>query len=439
MNGLLPGLAVTVGLCAFVLALARHSLRDFSFSRLEEVCRARNRPARFSLIHRWHDQAFLVAEIAFCLTAGLMSVLLVEWLLPETWPKSDARAWATLVLEGFGLIAGLLLALVALPWSLSQVAGERFLFWLWPLLHVLLTVAAPLRGLVRRLDVLTHRLSGIPERNNEDGAQITEELQSVIDEGQREGQLDSEARSMIQRVIALQEDDAASVMRPRTSMRSISVDCSLLEAREKLLEFGHSRVPVVGENSDDIIGILYAKDLLQYLGTDGSQSASLRDIVREPFYVPETTGIDKLLELMKRRKVHLAIVIDEYSGVAGLVTMEDILEEIVGDIHDEYDPEEDTGIRLVSDGVIEVDSEVHIDDLNEQFEFDLPEDGDFETIGGFVYDHFGRIPVSGESFTWKAVHLTVLQATPRRIRTLRLQADPSLVSSHASGEDSQTS
>lgn len=427
---LLPGLGFLTGIAACVLATARHSLRGFSLSRLEEIAGNRNNPERFRHIHRWHEQACLTADFAFCLLGGLTVLLLVRWLVPETWPPVEPAAWAALLVEGVGLVLGLLVGLVAIPWSLARVAREKLLFSLWPLLSILLKLALPLRGLTRRIEVLTFRLSGIPEPSGEESTLLTEELQTVINEGQREGLLESQARSMIERVIALQEDDAASVMRPRTSMRCIAADSSFEEAREQLLEFGHSRVPVVGESTDDIVGILYAKDLLKYLKSEGDRPDSLREILREPFYVPEATGVDKLLELMKRRKVHLAIVVDEYGGVAGLVTMEDILEEIVGNIHDEYDPEEDTGIREISTGVVEVDSEVHIDDLNEQFELDLPEDGDFETIGGFVYDHFGRIPVSGESFSLKAVQVTVLQATPRRIRTLRLNIAPPTATSN---------
>ena len=152
----------------------------------------------------------------------------------------------------------------------------------------------------------------------------------------------------------------------------------------------------------------------------------LADIVREPLYVPETTGIDTLLEMMKNERVHLAIVIDEYSGVSGLVTMEDILEEIVGDIGDEYDSAEEQDIHAVGSGVIELDARVHIDDLNEQFQFELPEDGDFDTIGGFVLTELGRIPKAAESLIWRNLRITVLEADKRKLRKLRIEVDESL-------------
>lgn len=181
-------------------------------------------------------------------------------------------------------------------------------------------------------------------------------------------------------------------------------------------------MPVIGASTDDIVGILYAKDLLRYLSTDNEgRNLSLKDIVREPFYVSETTGIDKLLESMKRRGVHLAIVVDEYSGVAGLVTMEDVLEEIVGEIVDEYDTAEDTGIRALGQGNLDVAAWVHLDDLAEQFGFDLPQDEDYDTIGGFVYAQLGRIPKKRDVVAWKQLRLTVLEADKRRIHKIRIE------------------
>ena len=147
---------------------------------------------------------------------------------------------------------------------------------------------------------------------------------------------------MIDRVMELHDEDAAAVMTPRTDMICLRVDASLEDARRQLLEAGHTRVPVIGETTDDIVGILYAKDILGHLKVDVSSApGGLREVVREPFYVPETTGIDTLLETLKHEQVHLAIVLDEYGGVAGLVTLEDILEEIVGEIEDEYEPQEE--------------------------------------------------------------------------------------------------
>jgi CBS domain containing-hemolysin-like protein len=183
---------------------------------------------------------------------------------------------------------------------------------------------------------------------------------------------------------------------------------------------------VIGESTDDIIGILYAKDLLNYLSSDGSSTTTLKEIVREPFYVPETTGIDTLLQMMKSQRVHLAIVLDEYGGVAGLATMEDILEEIVGEIVDEFDDAEAEQFRTISVGVIDVDARVHVDDVNERLKLELPDDRDYDTIGGFAYSVLGRIPASGESFHWEQTRFTIVEADKRKIMRLRIEVDSTL-------------
>ena len=306
---------------------------------------------------------------------------------------------------------------------MARVGGERFLYTIWPLLGNATRALAFLLAPAKRIDRAMHRLTGREPLADGEAGSITEEIRSVVDEGEREGLLENEARTMIHRVMELHEEDTAAIMTPRTEMVYVRGDASLEEAREVLLKAGHSRVPVIGDTTDDILGILYAKDLLRHVDRTNGRQASVREIAREPYYVPETTGIDSLLEMMKRKRVHLAIVVDEYGGVAGLVSMEDILEEIVGEIVDEYDAAEDTGITALSEDVVEVDSRVHIDDLNEQFPFDLPEDAGYDTVGGFVFHQLGRVPVSGETFTEGAVRVTVQEADKRRIHKVRLERD----------------
>ena len=422
------GVLSVIGCCC---AVACYSLRGFSRSRLEEVCRRRGREDRFGVILKEHERALLAVEMLLVIAAALLvAVWLAWWSLLNSTP-SDVLSGLVLAAE---VVAGLLLIvllLVVLPWSLARVGGEAFLASVWPALMAIRVLAKPLTAFARMVDKFIHRLSGIPEPRPTAAATISEEIRTVVDEGQREGLLETQATRMIHRVIELQEEDVAAIMTPRTEMHSLPADLSLDEARRRLLEFGHSRVPVIGESTDDIVGILYAKDLLRHFDNGNGQGVTLRDIVREPLYVPETTGIDTLLERMKREHVHLAIVIDEYSGVSGLVTLEDILEEIVGEIADEFDTEEDDGIQPLDPGVVEVDSWVHIDDLNERFEWDLPEDGDYDTIGGFVLSELGRVPRSRESLTWGKLRITVLKAGKRKIHRLRIEVDETLAAATA--------
>jgi CBS domain containing-hemolysin-like protein len=301
------------------------------------------------------------------------------------------------------------------------VAGETFLYRVWPAIRVAEILLSPLMFLARRLDRLFHRVAGRPEPGTGAAAAISEEILSVVDEGRREGVLEIEAGTMIQRVIELQDEDIAAVMTPRTEMVTIRADATIEDARRKFIEVGHSRVPIVGENVDDVVGILYAKDLLTSLDGDGSRGRPIRDLVRDPLYVPLTTGVDTVLETMKRERVHLAIVVDEYGGVAGLVTLEDVLEEIVGDIVDEYDPAEETGVVRLTPTSFDAEGWVHLDDLNEQFSLDLPEEEDFDTLAGFVVNELARVPEAGEQFTWRNLRLTVTDADRRKVNRVRVE------------------
>ncbi|MCL4142696.1 UNVERIFIED_CONTAM: hypothetical protein GTU68_015470 [Idotea baltica] len=224
---------------------------------------------------------------------------------------------------------------------------------------------------------------------------------------------------MIHRVMELRQEDVRAVMTPRTDIETIQVDQSLEQARIYLSEVGHSRVPVVDGSPDNIVGLLYARDLLEYLSPDAPVK-SLREIVRVPFYVPESTTIHALLERMKRERLHMAIVLDEYGGVTGLVTLEDILEEIVGDIADEFDEEEDDQVQRIDKHTLWVDARMHLDELNDAYDLQLPEDRDFDTIGGLVFAELGRVPKNGEKFNWENVQITVLEATERQIIRLEL-------------------
>jgi CBS domain containing-hemolysin-like protein len=417
---LLSGLLLVIG---FSSALTAFSLRNFSRSRVDELCRNSGKANRFSMILKRHNDAQLSAELLLTLMIVGLGALSFRWFDQWRQVASTPADWLSISLLVLLLVSVLLFVAVVIPWALARVAGEIFIFRAWPAVSVLVALSRPLLIVARKFDRLVHRLGGVQEPADGDVSVITEERRTVVDEGQREGVLESEARTMIHRVMELQDEDVAAIMTPRTEMDCIPADSSLDEARLSLLESGHSRVPVIGKTTDDIIGILYAKDLLKHLESTNGQKAELVQIIREPLYVPETSGIDTLLQTMKSEHVHLAIVVDEYSGVAGLVTLEDILEEIVGEIVDEYDPQFDDGIESVEPGVTEVLARVHIDDLNEQFQYDLPEDGDFDTIGGFVLTQLGRIPKVPESLVWRHLRITILEADSRKLYKLRIETD----------------
>ena len=413
-------------------ALGCDALREFSYSRLEELCEKRGVANRFGEILKKQGEALLALEFLLTMSTLGLAAVLCYWIgWPNQAPQgneslqsSPANSQLQFILNYAFFAALAFVAADLLPWTIARVASERFLCTYWPGIEFLQTILTPLLWIALQLDRYAHRITGRTELETDDTSKIEEEIRSVVEEGEREGVLESGSTAMIQRVMQLQDEDVGAILTPRTEMDCVSADLTLEEARQQLIESGHSRMPVIGDSTDDVLGILYAKDLLKALAPtrNGHTIPVLRDIIREPVFVPMTTAIPSLLELMKRQKIHIAIVHDEYGGVAGLVTMEDILEEIVGEISDEYDDEQvNDDIRELNPTTVEVSARVRLDELNRRFDFELPEDGEFDTVGGFVFAQKGSMPSSGESFTWHKLLFTVLNADARVVKRLRIE------------------
>jgi CBS domain containing-hemolysin-like protein len=228
---------------------------------------------------------------------------------------------------------------------------------------------------------------------------------------------------MIEGVIDLGDAYVSQIMTPRTDMHMIHVEAPWDQMLSEVIESGHTRIPVYDRTRDDIVGMLYSKDLLPELATGDPHSRTpLREIVRKPLFVPETKAVDDLLAMFQQLRTHIAVVLDEYGGVSGLVTIEDVLEEIVGEIDDEYDPESVAEIDVVDDDTCEALGRAHIDEINAAMNLELPEDGDYDTIGGLVFSELGRVPQAGESVVWQEkVRISVLEATRRRIDRVRIE------------------
>jgi CBS domain containing-hemolysin-like protein len=188
---------------------------------------------------------------------------------------------------------------------------------------------------------------------------------------------------------------------------------------KQVSQAGHSRVPLYGKDVDEIVGVLYAKDVLEHWATPEAGSLTLSRIARKPFFVPETKRISQLLDEFKRTQTHMAVVIDEYGGTAGLITIEDILEEIVGEIEDEFDESVDVPLlSLIEEGTAEASGHVHVDDLGDALDVEIPSE-DFDTVGGLVFAALGRIPEAGEEFDFAGVHFKVLEADERRVNRVK--------------------
>ena len=422
-------LCATSLLLVLYASVACYSLRGFSRAELDELCTQRGKGNRFlDILTNWEAALVACETVLILSTLVYLSMVIVHWdLLLQSGTRPDSfSAWFDFGMRWIGLLLSLLIFALVFPRSVAQVSGERFLYRGWPLIQSAVTVLRPVIGLATRIDTLFHRLYGVDQSDPNDPDALTDEIRTVVDAGERMGAINASTGSMIDQVMDLKDADVASVMTPRTETRFIRADMTIAEARAEILESRHTRIPVIGESTDDIKGILYAKDLLQYVDCPPEEMPSIAEICREAMYVPETASVDRLLETMNRKRVHMAIVLDEYGGVAGLVTMEDLLEEIVGEIVDEDDEEEVDPVKRLSPTINEVDGRVHIDDLVEEFGYTLPDDRDYDTIGGFVFSQLGHIPKASETLEYGTLRFTILEADPRRILKLRIECDESL-------------
>lgn len=249
--------------------------------------------------------------------------------------------------------------------------------------------------------------------------QDREQLIRLLRDAEQRNILDPEALTMIEGVLQISEMQVRDIMIPRSKMVVVPVDAPFEQCLPTVLESAHSRFPVTGENTDEIIGILLAKDLLKFNFQSQPFHFNIREILRDPTFVPEGKHLNTLLQEFRLNHNHMAIVVDEYGGVSGLVTIEDVLEQIVGDIEDEYDIDEETFIKQTSDTQYIVKALTPIEEINKYFDSHL-DDSEFDTIGGLVMHNFGRLPKRSEITTIDGFRFKVLHADNRRIRLLRM-------------------
>ena len=290
----------------------------------------------------------------------------------------------------------------------------------WLLLRLVSVAGIFIGGPIRVVGEIVRRLSGA-NLSTEGSNGVEEKLLLSIEHSQLEGGIPAEAAEMLENVVDFGTTDVGEIMTPRTDIDGIELTHDLSEIRTLVLASGRSRIPVYEENLDQIIGILYAKDLIEYLGADAN-GFELNKILRKPIVVPETKSVLELLADFQTSEVHMAVVIDEYGGTAGLVTIEDVLEEIVGEIRDEHD--DTKPIEPVLDKIdashIEVDGRFPLDDLNDELSVQLPEDEEYDTIAGFVLANLGHVPRVGETLETHGMSITTLEATETQIDRLSI-------------------
>ncbi len=349
-------------------------------------------------------------------SAALFATLIVRW-----FSESRQVTWGVTLASLAITVPCLWISTQALAQALASSWGEGIVrrclpvfHWLqWPIAALALGLDAVRRGMIR--------LFG-QGADPEDARETVAGLREVVADTEASGPLDATERELIGNIMDVREVDVAAVMTPRTSVQAIDVDTPLAESARIASESGYTRLPVFEGKLDAVIGTISARDLMTALVDTNATERSLRSLLRPAYFVPETKLVSELLKEFRREKIKLAIVLDEYGGTAGLVTLGDVLGEIVGELHDESDEEAPSPLKQLPGGVVEIDAALHVSEVNELIDLDLPETADYETLGGFVLAEFGRFPLRGESFVRGGSEFQVSEVTDRRVLRVRVRS-----------------
>ena len=421
MTPLALWVAIASALLAGVCAAVQMSLRGASRGRVKELAARRGRSQRLASILddlNGHARAASLPRLLFTVATVIAALI---W---TTGFGADSRVTLTGLALSAAIAGALLLVFgVVVPMSVADHAGDALIVRVAGLIRGLFILTVPIVRGLGVIDEIVRRLAGAENGSPEE--ELERELLSVVSDAEQEGDLTDAERHMIRAVVDFRTRTVDEVMTPRTEIEGLERTDDLRAIRVFIDEAGHSRIPVYEGDLDHILGVLYAKDLLRYLGED-STGFEIERALRPALFVPETKPIGEMLLEFQREKVHLAIVLDEYGGTAGLVTIEDLLEEIVGEIQDEFEPEDDAPPDIdvsLDQRTVEVDARAHVTDVNNRLEtlgVALPESDDYDTIAGLVTTELGRLPEEGEAFRKNGFLVTVLAAEPTRVTRVRI-------------------
>jgi CBS domain containing-hemolysin-like protein len=408
-----------VGATSF-FSVCANALRTFSRLRLQEEFKAVSGQERPQLVEKIAASAdkLIMACGFYRLVFNIGALLLLVALVTHWHGTLDAATYLLVFAVSLAIFS---VFSMAIPLAWAKYAGEKLISRTYGVLLVFAILATPVLYILQFYDGFVRRLVGVPPATPEEEQEDRqEEFLEDLQQHRMEGGVDKEEQEMIENVLELRESTAGEIMTPRTDLVAVDVEADLPTVLETIRKAGHSRIPVHEENIDNIIGLIYAKDLLAQIGRD-SQEFHVRDRMREVYFVPKSKPLRALLHEFQNQKLHLAVVLDEYGGTAGIVTLEDILEELVGPIADEYEKAPQESSRKIDETTIEVDARMYVDDLNDEFSLDLPEEEDYDTVGGFVFSRLGYIPKAGEHFDYDNLKFTISSAEPRRVKRVRIQ------------------
>ena len=408
MNGLVLVLVCGLVLATFAAA-AETALTSVSRIRMRSLAGEGRRRAR--IVVKLHDDpnTYLPTILAINTVAVILASTAAALLAQQSHRLPEAAA--TLLLSVFVLV----FCEIA-PKILALRFNERLALLLAPVVRALTTFLRPVVGALTGVTTLMLRIA---TRGEVPKPFITEEeLKMLVTVGEQEGVVDQEERQMIHGILEMTDKSVREIMVPRVDVVGIEGDRGVGDLIRVILETGHSRIPVYEQTIDNIVGVVYAKDLLRHNVRSHSE-VPLRDLVRAAYFTPEAKRVGELLHEMQDRKVHIAVVVDEYGGTAGIITIEDLIEEIVGPIRDEYDLAEPEDMQFISDSEVVMNARVPIDDVKELLGIEI-DDVDADSIGGLVYERLGEIPKQGATISLEDATLTVERIQRQSIQSVRI-------------------
>lgn len=430
----IPLLALLSLTAATYLSALSLALLDVSRSELQRRLEALGKEALADWLFDRLNPASLAVALLRTTARVAVTVCVIAWVMRLE--NSATLTWGSLLLAG-GISAALMwLFTSVLAGAMARHSAVALVSTALPWMRIIHAALLPITKTVGFIDVVVRRLSGADQTGDDEAE---EDLLRSIEDTQQQGVLDEQAAQMLENVVEFRNTEVGEIMTPRTDIQGIALTNDLAAIRDAIGSAGHSRIPVYRNNLDHIVGVLYVKDLIIWVGRDPA-GFQLEPLLRRPIVVPASKPIRSLLAEFRQSEVHMAIVIDEYGGTAGLITIEDVLEEIVGDIRDEHEPADETEptLTVIDETRAEMDGRFHIFDLNSRLGLHLPEDGDYDTVAGFLLAQLGRVPAAGESIASHDARFTVLEATPTNIKRIGVELLPAAPAATAAAEAAAT-
>lgn len=407
------GLAITT-----LASTANRCLYDIAWHELEELCLKRKKEELFGRILDMREQLEFGVGILQAVAISLTACLAFVWFLGDL-SVADISHFllaCILVVISFTLVA----CSIWIPWAIAKIGAEHFLYFTWRWWWLASVVFWPLLVGGSFVGAIFQRASGTEDDEEDEEDAFEEEILSILSEAENDGVVKAERADMIEGVMDLDDFDITKVMTPRSRIDALDVTSSWEEMLQFAVDSGRTRIPIFEEKIDNILGVLFVKDLLGESLRSENKRRPLRKLLRKPISAPDTMKLDEMLKTFLAGRMHMAVVTDEYGGLAGVVTIEDILEEIVGEIEDETDDSRPKPFKPINKNEAEVAAEFPIDELNEKLGLALPEEEEFATVGGLLMAQNNRIPRVGHEIEIDEIKFVILEANRRSIRRVRV-------------------